>query len=152
MDNTKISYKNVFLKRYVFQYQEMAQVFSDFHKEFEGYGLHESSMYFYGIEKMERHSDTEATVVMTIYQPAVEEQAPEGCEMDFANMFEYDNLTYRVVSDNYETESQRAYYEIAQEAIKSGKKIVSPMFNEFFVTKDEEGNKKAFCVVKALLG
>ena len=151
MDNTRISYKNVFFKRYVFPYQIMQQVFDDFHKEFEGYGLHENGMYFYGIEKMDRQSDTEATFVMTIYQPAVEEEAPNGCDMEFANMFEYNNLTYRVVSDNYEIESQRAYVDIAMEAQKQGKNIVSPIFNEFFVTKDENGNKKAYCVVKALI-
>ncbi len=152
MDNTRISYKNVFYKRYVFPYQEMKDVFDSFHEEFSGCGLHESAMYFYAIEKMERHSDTEATVMMTIYQPAVEDIVPDGCDMEFENFFIYEDLTYRVISGNYDIESQKAYVDIVLEAQNRGLKVVSPMFNEFFTTRDEEGNKKAYCVVKAKLG
>ncbi len=142
-------YKNVFYKSYEFPYREMPTVIGEFKKEFSSYGLHEDGMFFYSMDAMRRHSDTEADVRMTFYQPAEEYVAPEGCLMGFLDVMEWSNMTYRLVDDDHSNKAQAAFVDMLNEESAAGKKITSPVFYEFFFRENEEGNKKPCCLIRA---
>ena len=152
MDITNLNvlhYKNVFYKQYTFPFREMRSIAESFKNEFNTFGLTEQGMFFYGIDNIERLSDTEANVTMTFYQPALENIAPEGCTLEFADLIHWSDMSYRIIKENHDQMAQVAYAELAVKAKNSGKQITSPFFNEFFFIKDENGEKIPCCVVKA---
>lgn len=148
-DPKQLRYRNVFYKTYEFAYRAMPDVIEEFKKEFEANGLHENGMFFYSMDAMRRYSDTEADVQMTFYQPAQEHNAPEGCELGFADAFEWDDMTYRLVDDDHSNKAQAAFVDMLNEESAAGKKITSPVFYEFFFRENEEGDKKPCCLIRA---
>ncbi|MCR5671243.1 MAG: DUF5085 family protein [Butyrivibrio sp.] len=144
-----VDYENVLYKSYAFPYRQFKAVVQEFSDGIRKRGLKAKGMFFYTLDGIDQKDEGDSEVRVTLYQPL----AQPVSHVDDGYMFEdrhyYGGLTYRVVEDDYDRNAQKAYFEIMDEAKEKGKRVTSAFYNEFLETKDEKGNKKVICVIKA---
>jgi hypothetical protein len=148
-DLTKIDYRNVFFKSYVFIYKDFGEVFKSFLDEIKKSKITPKGMFFLSVDDIKLTNDDVAIMEATLYQPAEENELPEGSELMYADAIVYNNMVSKVVEGDFMTNTEPAYNELIAEAQAKGKKISSSFFHEFIVREDENGNKKAYCIIKA---
>ena len=152
MDNKKfneIDYNNVVFKQYTFPYRQFKSIMADFSKEILEDKLTPNGMLFYSVDGFNRKSETDADVIMTIYQPVKETSVSEDATYSFADRFTYGNMSYKIVREDFDVNIELAYSDLYKQAELEGKRITSPFFNEFILDKDENGKNIVICVVKA---
>ncbi len=146
---TSLQYNNVYFRTYTFPFREFNSVMEDFHKRIDEAGIVRNGTFFYSLDAYKRKSDEDADLTVTIYQPAKEYKEVDEESLDFIDGIGYTGMSYRVLENNYDTQTERAYYELLNEAKEKGMVISGPFFHEFRVQIDSEGKKHAICIIKA---
>lgn len=146
---TSIQYKNVYLRSYTFPFRQFNAVVEDFHNKVKAAGIEMDGMFFYSLDAINRKSDEDADMTVTMYQPAKSYKKVDENELGFLDAMVYSGMSYKVLEGDFETQTERAYYELITEAKEKGMGIKGSFFHEFRVQTDSEGKKRAICIVKA---
>lgn len=128
--NHQITYKNVASKYYNFLPEEIELAFADLDQILENYGFHVKDQLFFSII-----SDPTAPVMTAeIFRPIEEDDflpMPKSEDIRFRSYFSVNGMLMTRITDHYDEQSQKKYWELVEHIQMNNLVQSSPVFVEF---------------------